>query len=167
MSENIEPTTSPEQKKNIFDFSNLAQVIAIATPLLILIGASYKYGIYESSAIDAIWMVSLFSPVDFILASPEIIGYYVIAALYLSRVYDEDNKHLSEFLITCVFIILLGLFFNYTIGAPFKTYIYIFFSFIAFYLILYRRTVGKMMGLLLILFMPFHLGGSQTNEAGL
>ncbi|MFW2012690.1 hypothetical protein ACG9ZD_07435, partial [Acinetobacter bereziniae] len=32
---------------------------------------------------------------------------------------------------------------------------------------LYRRTVGKMMGLLLILFMPFHLGGSQTNEAGL
>lgn len=71
---------------------SLLDLIAIFTPCIILIGAAYKLGFYESKNIDAVWIISLFSPIDFMVSNVIVYLYYVLAILYMEKIIDgRDN----------------------------------------------------------------------------
>lgn len=71
---------------------SLLDLIALFTPCVILIGAAYKMGFYDSKNIDALWIISLFSPIDFMVSNVIIYIYYVLALLYMDKIIDgRDN----------------------------------------------------------------------------
>ncbi len=71
---------------------SLLDLIALFTPCIILIGAAYKLGFYDSKNIDALWLISLFSPVDFMVSNVIIYLYYVLALLYMDKIIDGRDK---------------------------------------------------------------------------
>lgn len=155
-----------QESKGLFSLSYIAQIISIAVPLSILIGTSYKYGFYGSSEIDAIWIVSLFSPIDFMTANLEVMLYYSIAALYMAKVFG-DKKHFNVEMLTQVFILIgLGIFFYLSIQMPPHIYFFIILSLIAFYLIIYKSVIGKLFGVLIILYIPFYSGENAIGQSG-
>lgn len=152
--------------KELFSLSYITQIISIAAPLSILIGASYKYGFYGSSEIDAIWIVSLFNPIDFMTANLEVMLYYSIAALYMAKVFDDKNFFNAEMLVQVSILIGLGIFFYFSIQMPLHIYFFIILTLIAFYLIIYKSAVGKLFGFLIILSIPFYTGENAISQSG-
>lgn len=147
--------------------SQLAEFIAIVTTFSVIIGVCYKAGFYQSNGIDALWVLQLFNPSDFIKANLEVYGFYIVAALYTAKVSDQKiEERLLEFLAQGVMIIVLAIVFYFTIDYPFTFFGYIFFSFLAFYLVLYRQLVGKSVGILILLFIPWHMGSTAIEEVG-
>ena len=121
--------------------SQLAELIAIVTTFTVIIGVCYKVGFYQSEGINALWMLQVFNPSDFIKANLEVYGFYILAVLYMAKVFDQTSEERSiEFITQGVIIISLAVFFYFSIDLPVIYFTYIFFSFLAFYLILYRKT---------------------------
>lgn len=147
--------------------SQLAEFIAIVTTFSIIIGVCYKTGFYQSETIEALWVLQLFNPSDFIKANLEVYGFYILAALYMGKVFDQKSEErLIEFVTQSVIIVSLAIFFYFSIDLPLVYFGYIFFSFLAFYLVLYKKLVGKSIGILILLFIPWHMGGGAIQNAG-
>lgn len=147
--------------------SQLAEFIALVTTFSVIIGVCYKVGFYQSKGVEALWILQLFNPSDFIKANLEVYGFYTVAALYMAKVFDQKIEERSlEFTVQGVIMIFLAIFFYFSIDYPLVFYGYIFFSFLAFYLVLYRKLVGKSIGILILLFIPWHMGGSAIENVG-
>ena len=147
--------------------SQLAEFIAIITTFSIIIGVCYKAGLYQSEDIDALWILQLFNPSDFIKANLEVYGIYILAALYMGKVFDQKTEErLIEFVVQSVIMVSLAIFFYYSIDMPLSYYGYVLFSFLAFYLVLYQKLVGKSIGVLILLFIPWHMGSGVIENAG-
>lgn len=147
--------------------SQLAEFIAVVTTFSIIIGVCYKSGFYQSEGIDALWILQLFNPSDFIKANLEVYGFYILAVGYMAKVFDRKiEERLSEFITQGVIISLLSIFFYFSVDYPLTFYGYILVSFFAFYLVLYRQVVGKFIGILILLFIPWHMGGSAIENVG-
>ena len=147
--------------------SQQAEFIALVTTFSVIIGVCYKVGFYQSKGVEALWILQLFNPSDFIKANLEVYGFYTVAALYMAKVFDQKIEERSlEFTVQGVIMIFLAIFFYFSIDYPLVFYGYIFFSFLAFYLVLYRKLVGKSIGILILLFIPWHMGGSAIENVG-
>lgn len=151
------------EKLKELKFSDL---ITVVVPGIILVGFSYKFGFYSSKVIGATWVLSLFSPIDFIMAQFDLYFYYLIAVIYLEKVID-GKQNLREGLLrgnTLMIGSFIGLYF--LIGEiALTSYMYAFVSLHAIAIILYNNSIGlKSMSLLAIfVFIPM-ISGSKAAD---
>lgn len=142
-------------------------LITIVVPGIILVGFSYKFGFYSSKVIGVTWVLSLFSPVDFITAQFDLYFYYLIAVVYLERVID-GKQDLRVGLIRANALMIgsfIGLYF--LIGElALTSYMYAFVSLHAIALILYNNSIGlRSLSLLAIfIFMPMISGSIAADN---
>lgn len=145
----------------------IVDVITVAIPGLIIIGFCYKYGFYASQKVDAEWVLSLFSPIDFITAQFNLYIYYLTAIIYLDKVIGGTQNFKAGIVSAnaLMFGSFVGLFF-YLGKVAFEFYIYAFFSFHSIVLILFSKSVmGRSFGLLLVLiFIPLIAGTQVANK---
>lgn len=156
-----------ENKKNFFEFSNLANLIAVGAPVLILVGLCNKFGFYSASNISAAWIIKLFSPVDLIFASVEILIMYVCAFLYMTKAFSgkphEINKNViwqGGLLIFIAFTIYLR------DESNLRLCFYMVIGYIGIYLIVYSHLFGKIMGAIFLLGISYDAGfyaGKKVN----
>lgn len=145
----------------------IVDLITVIVPGIILIGFSYKFGFYSSKEIGATWILSLFSPIDFIMAHFDLYFYYLTAVIYLDRVIEGKYK-LKEGLISgnaTMIGSMIGLYF--IVGKGALTYfIFAFVSLHAIALILYSNSIGlRTMSLLAIfVFLPMINGSKEANK---
>ena len=113
--------------------SQLAEFIAVVTSFSIIIGVCYKSGFYQSEGINALWVLQLFNPSDLIKANLEVYGFYILAAGYIAKVFDQKiEERLSKFITQGVIISLLGIFFYFSVDYPLTFYGYILACFFCF-----------------------------------
>lgn len=155
----VEQTVSLRNNKQLVDFSSLANLIAIGVPALILVGVSYKYGFYSEAKIDATWVISLFGPTDLIFASTETLLFYIAAFFYMTKLFDSDaTQTLKEFWLQFLVLLVLALSSYVFYDLEIRSFLYILFSFIGFYLLIYRQSFGKIMGAVIVAFIPYDNG---------
>ncbi|KQE86336.1 MULTISPECIES: hypothetical protein [Acinetobacter calcoaceticus/baumannii complex] len=145
----------------------IVDLITVVVPGIIVIGFSYKFGFYYSKAIDANWVLSLFTPIDFITAQFNLYIYYFTAVVYLDRVIGGSEK-LKEGLITGNATMLgsfIGLYFLQG-KIAFIFYVYALVSLHAIALILYSKSIGlRSLGFLAIfVILPMIAGGQEATK---
>ncbi|MBV6579040.1 hypothetical protein JL978_19215, partial [Acinetobacter baumannii] len=122
------------EKSNLI---KLTEIIAIVPAVAIAIGVVYKISFYSSDEINAPWLVSLFSPVDFMLAKLQIYVYYLGAALYISKVFDSGYSKITEFLVQLGSLSIIGAFFYFFKGIGGQVFLFTISCFIAFFLLFF------------------------------
>lgn len=161
----VEQTVSLRNNKQLVDFSSLTNLIAIGVPALILVGVSYKYGFYSEAKIDATWIIPLFGPTDLIFASTDTLLFYITAFLYMTKLFDSDATHtLKEFWRQAFLLLGLAIGFYLFYDVNVRSFLYILFSFIGFYLLIYRQSFGKVMGAVIVAFIPYDNGVHAARE---
>lgn len=145
--------------------SQMAEFTAVVSTCAILIGLSYKLGFYQAAEVDAVWFIPLFSPSDLLMAGLEVYVYYIIAALYMTKVLStKDEEKGAEIISQIVLLIVIGISFYFVYDTPISVFGYIFSSFIAFYLILFRENVGKFVGVMIMFFIPWFMGSNTFKS---
>lgn len=141
----------------------IVDVVTVAIPGLIVIGFCYKYGFYASPKVKAEWVLSLFSPVDFITAQLNLYIYYLSSIIYLDKIVD-GTKNLKAGVLQANLLMLAGFMasFLYLGKEAYEFYAYIFFSFNSIaYILFTENIIGRIFGLLIVLiFIPL-IAGSQ------
>lgn len=141
----------------------LTEIIAIVPAVAIAIGVVYKISFYSSDEINALWLVSLFSPVDFMLAKLQVYGYFLGAALYISKVFDSGYSKITEFLVQLGSLSIIGIFFYFFKDIGGQIFLFTIASFIAFYLLFFHNIVAKAFGLMIISFIPWYMGVNDSK----
>lgn len=145
----------------------IVDVVTVAIPGLIIIGFCYKYGFYASQKVDAEWVLSLFSPIDFITGQFNLYIYYLTAIIYLDKLIG-GTQNLKVGIVSAnalMFGSFTGLFFH--LGkVAFEFYLYAFFSFHSIVFILFSKSImWRSFGLLLVLiFIPLIAGTQVANK---
>ncbi|MGE9818214.1 hypothetical protein ACQP6V_08480 [Acinetobacter baumannii] len=148
------------EKSNLI---KLTEIIAVVPAVAIAIGVVYKISFYSSDEINALWLVSLFSPVDFMLAKLQVYVYYLGAALYISKVFDSGYSKITEFLVQLGSLAIIGAFFYFFKDIGGQVFLFTIASFIAFYLLFFHNIVAKVFGLMIIFFIPWYMGGNDSK----
>lgn len=153
MNESINNTV----EHNEISLSFLAQVIAFGTPLLIIVGIAYKAGFYLNPSLDALWILSVFSPTEFMISSSLLLVSYGVALLYICYIYSKSNPH-KEMVFQLIFLIVLSFSMTYVHGSPTWQGMIIAVNFIGFYFIISKSINIKTFGFALLLVSAFCLG---------
>lgn len=156
------------QEKTFSYLDKAAVLITIGTSFLIVVGVLFKFGFYGSDYIDALWIISLFSPIDFMFSNFEILIYYFLAFLYLTKIIEKENKNRRfEFIYTVCFLLVLSAMMIVSMSIPLILCLSVIGSFIAFYFIIYTdKYLIKTFGLTILLFIPWYSGYSFFKNSG-
>lgn len=152
--------------------SSLVDLLAVITPFVIIMGLMHKIGIYTSEQVDASWFISIFSPVDFMISDLSIYFYFTIALFYLEKViFSSGKNNLSELfwsnvmLFSAFFGIVLLLFITHKAYMPMlKFYMYSALSLNGFGLIILGERFLKILGVSLILLVPYFSGLEHAKK---
>lgn len=150
----------------------MVDLISIITPIILIIGLMNKIGIYTSNEINSSWILSFFSPIEFMISDLEVYIYYAIAIFYLEKViFTTDRSFMVEFLNANLMLIssfgglsLLYFFQEKSISTIFNTYLYIALSLNGIGILFLSKKFGKIIGLILILIVPYKLGVAHAHK---
>ncbi|WP_111849261.1 hypothetical protein [Acinetobacter baumannii] len=92
---------------NNLKLTSLSEIITIVTPIVILVGLATKLGMYNHPDINAIWIIGLFSPLDYMLTNLEVYVVYFFAWYYFSTMYIKDQPIKSHSIVLSIFIIVI------------------------------------------------------------
>lgn len=148
------------EKSNLL---KLTEMIAVVPAVAIAIGVVYKISFYSSDEINAPWLVSLFSPVDFMLAKLTVYAYYFGAFLYFSKVLDSKYGKFKEFLVQLGILSIVGVCFYFIEDSIGELFLFIIASFIALYLVFLNSLVAKIFGLMVFFFIPWFMGSQDSK----
>lgn len=95
---------------NNFKLTSLSEIITIVTPIVIIVGLATKLGMYSHPDINALWIIGLFSPLDYMLTNLEVYAAYFFAWYYFSTMHNINHPIKSHSLIISGFIIFTLLF---------------------------------------------------------
>lgn len=151
---------------------SIVDVLTVVTPFIIIVGLIHKLGIYTSPQVDASWLISIFSPTDYMLSDLKIYIFYIVSILYLDKVlFKPDFTPCNELfwaniqLLSGYFGVLLILWYKHESLSQF-TYFYfiIALSLNGFGILFLSKRFGKIFGLGLILLVPYLSGKQHVDE---
>lgn len=144
-------------------FKNLGigvvEVIGIATSFLFVTGVIYYYG-YYAVGLNADWIINLLTTKELLISNLRLGAGAIMAFLYLSSVFDksvvnENNKHYNELALGLGVLSVLVVM-SYINGKNWFEYLGYLFIFISIYGLLYFKPFGKLISILVIVFVvPF------------
>lgn len=152
--------------------ASAVELISIIPPVLILIGLINKIGIYTSSQVDANWLISLFSPIDFMVSNIEVYFYFFLSILYLEKVFfSRTHSFFIEVLganatlfSTFASLAIISYFKYQNIEFSINFYIYSLLSLNGFIIIYRAKNLLKLIGIIALLFVPYKLGVTQAQK---
>lgn len=149
------------------------KLLAIVTPCIGFIGFSSKLGFYLNHNVDAIWALTLFTPLDFMLSNLEVFLIYLLALTYLGNIVKGVEK-LREGLISSNFILLgafIGLSFAISYTILLNYYLYAAAGLNGFALLLFCKQYDyRALGFIILMSIPFFNGyikGGNINTNNL
>lgn len=145
--------------------SSLAEIIGAITTILFVIGASYKYGFYSSEIINAKWLVQLFSPTDLLFANLEIATLYLTSMIFLDHLFTRNRSAKETLIYGNTTLIALGLLVYFKTDS-YQIILAVVFGFNAMILVLKAKYIGKLCGVVtLLFFIPYELGANDLKKA--
>lgn len=152
--------------------ASLVDLLTIITPFIIIVGVVHKLGIYTSLQVDASWLISIFTPTDFILSDLKIYLIFIVSILYLDKVlFKSDFTPLKELFWAniqlssgYIGILLLLLYQHKSAGQITYFYFIMALSLNGFGILFLSKRFGKIFGIGLILLVSYLSGKQHVDE---
>jgi len=151
---------------------SLVDLLALVTPFIIIMGLINKIGIYSHNDVNAIWFISMFTPVDFMISDLMIYSYFALALIYLEKIILDKSENQEKMLLksnVMLFSAFMGMsifkfFSGESISPIILFYSYCFLSLNGFGILIISKSMTKLGGLALILLVPFISGYNHANK---
>lgn len=152
--------------------ASIVDFLTIITPFIIIMGLMHKIGIYTSEQINASWFISIFTPIDFMISDLTIYFYFATSLIYLEKVIFNSERapkvelFWANLMLISAYAGMVIMFFitDKPYDSILKFYIYIACSLNGFGLLILSKKIGKIFGVVLILFIPYQSGLDHAKK---